>query len=124
MIMKVIIAVAIMVIVSSGIYVGRVQKENIENKNIKTCVVMLDNKIVEYYLSHSNTLPIAENGCVSKKDLQLMGLDGYELYSNPSIFSYVVNLDGTYSLKAVVDGNVYESKNSNKVLKKAEKELF
>lgn len=73
MFVKVFIAVMLMVIWVGAAGSGMKMDKGTNDSSMVTMGVMLDKKIVEYYLSHSNQLPAADNGAVSLSALKVMG---------------------------------------------------
>lgn len=98
--------------------------DNINNNEIITKAVMLDKKIVEYYLAHSNQLPASENGCISISALTAMGFSGCEEFRDKNKFFYSVNGNGTFTLSVITDKGVFTTANSDKVLPFRAKEDF
>nr|DAL32980.1 MAG TPA_asm: hypothetical protein [Caudoviricetes sp.] len=124
MFLKVLLVIAIMVMWSSGYTPSLMMKDNVEHKQLKTFVVMLDNKIVEYYMTHSNQLPPSDDGCVSSEALKVMGLQNCDLFRNNTKIRYSINADNTFTLTADFNGTPYVTKNSNKPLQEAVKEMY
>ena len=124
MLIKVFLVVMIMVMWFGGPFSGVKMDKAVENSYEYTMGTMLDKKIVEYFLSHSNTLPSASNGCVSRADLEVMGLSEYDSYLDNTKYSYVPLSSDTFRLTVFLKNRSYVTKNSGKILSKAAKEEF
>lgn len=125
MFVKVFLVVILMIIWVGSAGSGMKMSSGAEDVSAATMGTMLDKKIVEYYLSHSNTLPEADGGCVSLSALETMGLDNYGDYRNREKFNYIPDGNSTFTLNVTTDdGKTFATKNSGKVLSKASKEEF
>lgn len=124
MFVKVFIAVMLMVIWVGTAGSGMKMDKGTSDSSAVTMGVMLDKKIVEYYLSHSNQLPAEDNGTVSLSALKVMGLNNYDDYRDKNKFLYVPESNGTFSLTVYSGDKFFVTKNSNKVLSEAVKEEY
>lgn len=118
MFIKTFLAIVIMIIMSATIMPSHFTKKNIDEKNIRSMAIILDNSIVNYYTSHNNHLPEEENGCVSQEALEKMGLSKYLFFKDSNKFHYVVNNDNTFTLTIMADNGskTYTTKHSGLVL--------
>ena len=124
MFIRVFLVVMLIVIWAGSAGSGMKMTTGTNDVSIETMGDMLDRKIVEYYVSHANVLPDADNGCVSERALKVMGMDNYSDYRDNTKFSYVPMSDGTFRLTIMFGNKTFLTKNSNKVLPMAAKEEF
>ena len=121
MLIKVLLALFLIVMCGSTSLINS-SKNNFDTVKMKMFADSLDSRIVDYYINNSGKLPdMSMNNAGDLRDFFTREGISVNLartyYSNPDLFTYTINANGTFTLTAnLPDGTTYVTKNSNKVL--------